>query len=321
MLTFSLHLLAFDFVSKLSVDSSDCVLRLASLHQLRKRKRFNLHSGRKLDPPVNFLLQNLEETKSKMDTKKSLVDAAFADGISMMNDAMVDGSVEVSTIMESLDFMTSAEICKFFGKLGNLTAETTSELCTDDDSLSDDEAEMDPEETTKKNRQIIMLRKIAAVVQKRMEGSKDNCSSMIEIVEPLHAILIPLEDSLPGASSLKALIARICEKWWTNESADSENLVTQLIPYLLITALSPSAHDADVKRLYTIRTALLLLDFEDETIESIRSLILRCFIHPAFLRVPDGRRFLSFLFSIHEGLNNVILDESRTTDIIMTLTS
>jgi hypothetical protein len=248
-----------------------------------------------------------------MDTKKSLVNAAFADGISAMNDAMLDGSNEVSSIVEALDFMNSSEICKFFSKLGSLTAETTSDLCDDDDSLSDGEAEMNQEESSRKTGQISMLRKIAAVVQKRMEGSKENCSNMIEIVEPLHAILIPLEDSLSGASSLKALIARICEKWWTSESTDSENLVTQLIPYLLITALSPSAHDADVKRLYTIRTALLLLDFEDETIESIRSLILRCFIHPAFLRVPDGRRFLSFLFSIHEGINSMIFDESRTT--------
>ena len=230
-----------------------------------------------------------------------LVDAANSDGISSMFNMIMDGSNEVSSIIEALDFMNSAEIIHFFDKLGSLTAETTSDLCSDDDSLSDDGAEINQEETNRKAGQINVLKKIAAVVQKRIESSKENCSSLIGIVEPLHAILIPLEDCLPGATSLKSSIARICEKWWTNEFADSENLVTQLIPYLLITALSPSAHDADVKRLYTIRTALLLLDFEDETIESIRSLILRCFIHPAFLRVPDGRRFLSFLFSIHEG--------------------
>lgn len=289
---------------------------IASLVQFLN-KVWSIHL-RKSHSPANFHLQKLKEKKLKMNAKKSLVDAAFADGISAMNNAIMDGSNEVSSIVEALDFMNSSEICKFLSKLGSLTADVTSDLCNDDDGLSDDEAEMNQEESTKKTGQISMLRKIAAVVQKLMEGSKENCSSMIEIVEPLHAILIPLVDSLPGASSLKALIARICEKWWTSEFADSENLVTQLIPYLLITALSPSAHDADVKRLYTIRTAVLLLDFEDETIESIRSLILRCFINPAFLRVPDGRRFLSFLFSIHEGMNYMILDETRTTDIFLT---
>ena len=92
--------------------------------------------------------------------------------------------------------------------------------------------------------------------------------------------------------------------------------MTQLIPYLLIAALSPAAHDADVKRLFNIRTSLLLLDFDDETIESIRSLILRCFIHPAFLRVSEGRKFLSFLFSIHEGIIKNIISVLKVSSLL-----
>ena len=113
--------------------------------------------------------------------------------------------------------------------------------------------------------------------------------------------MIPLDEEIPGANQLKSSIARLCEKWWINQSEGAENIIVQLVPYLLITALSPTSRDIDAKRLYNVRGALLLFDFDDESIESIRSLILRCYIHPTFLKVADGRRFLSFVFTIHTG--------------------
>src|SRR3546814_1601368 len=49
----------------------------------------------------------------------------------------------------------------------------------------------------------------------------------------------------------------------------------------------------------SVRKALLLLDFNDESIESIRDLLLRTVVHPAFLKCVEGTRFLGFLFTIH----------------------
>ena len=94
----------------------------------------------------------------------------------------------------------------------------------------------------------------------------------------------------------------MCELNWIKNEPHSENYVTQLIPFLLLVALGPSSCDADVKRVYLIRSAFNLLDFEDESIESIRVLILRCFIHPTFLKVPEGRKFLAFVFSLSIGI-------------------
>jgi condensin-2 complex subunit G2 len=78
-------------------------------------------------------------------------------------------------------------------------------------------------------------------------------------------------------------------------------VVTQLLPFLLLASLSVAAIDADVKRVFQMRGAFLLLDFDDPSIESIKGLVLRCLIHPAYLRSTEGKRFLSFLFTINQG--------------------
>lgn len=86
------------------------------------------------------------------------------------------------------------------------------------------------------------------------------------------------------------------------EREGAELLIPQLLPFLLLAALEPTARDADVKRLHAVRKALLLLDFNDESIESIRELLLRTVVQPAFLKCAEGTRFLGFLFSIHPDL-------------------
>ena len=61
---------------------------------------------------------------------------------------------------------------------------------------------------------------------------------------------------------------------------------------------------ADVKRCHALRGALPLLDFEDEeSIGDLKRLLLRAAFSPAFLRPPEGRRFLSSLFSLQVCLS------------------
>lgn len=54
----------------------------------------------------------------------------------------------------------------------------------------------------------------------------------------------------------------------------------------------------DVKRCFTMRDALILLDFDDASIGDLKRLLLRAAFSPAFLRASEGRRFLAFLFTL-----------------------
>lgn len=144
------------------------------------------------------------------------------------------------------------------------------------------------------------LRRVAAALQLYVEMSNGpRPSFLLSTLTCHHDLLIPLSDEIPGASAFKNTVARCCESWWVKDEPGAPNLVVQLVPYNLMSALGPSILDADVKRCWNIRGALLLLDFEDPSIDSIRGLLLRCVIHPGFLKVVEGRRFLSFIFSLN----------------------
>lgn len=236
-----------------------------------------------------------------MSQKTLLIESTSSDGTPEIEEKLSSGAIEISSINDTFDLMSALEIHHFFLKVSSLVSETASQLCDDDDSVCDIADESEQKRFLMKAGCVSLLRKIAAIILKRIESTNDSHSSMLGAVEVLHDLLIPLDDIVPGALSLKVTIARICEKWWISESDGADNLVTQLLPHLLIAGLSPTAHDSDIKRLYAIRTTLQLLDFDDDSIESIKSLLLRCFISPAFLRVPDGKRFLSYLFTVHEG--------------------
>jgi len=144
------------------------------------------------------------------------------------------------------------------------------------------------------------LRRVAAALQLYVDmPNGPRPPSLVSTLTCFHDLLIPLSDEIPGASAFKSTVARCCESWWVKDEPGAPNVVVQLVPYNLMSALGPSILDADVKRCWNIRGALLLLDFEDPSIDSIRGLLLRCVIHPGFLKVVEGRRFLSFIFSLN----------------------
>jgi len=61
----------------------------------------------------------------------------------------------------------------------------------------------------------------------------------------------------------------------------------------------------DVRRVYALREAFTLFDFEDESIEDLKLLLIRCVISPVFLKTDEGRRFVAFAF----GLSNQLVKE------------
>ena len=93
-------------------------------------------------------------------------------------------------------------------------------------------------------------------------------------------------------------VSAACEHWWLSEKPGRELLVPKTISHLVVQALS-SGKGSEVKRLHAASRALELFEWrDDESVASLKRLLLRCAFAPQFLRVPDGRRFLSFLFTL-----------------------
>jgi hypothetical protein len=123
---------------------------------------------------------------------------------------------------------------------------------------------------------------------------------MGKTVQLMHDVLLELTGARGWA--LQNDIARTCEDWWSADRPNKEGLVNQTLPYLVARVLDEEGRASDMKRLFAMRAALLLLDFTNESIESMRELLLRCFVHPLFLKTADGRKFCVYLFGLHPTL-------------------
>ncbi|CAM9742427.1 unnamed protein product, partial [Pylaiella littoralis] len=123
---------------------------------------------------------------------------------------------------------------------------------------------------------------------------------LIDTAVYLHDIILSLQ-GLQG-DALQAVIGKVCEMWWTQERPGAEHLVSRLLPMMLVRSVDVDAKEADVKRMFGLRAALLLLDFEDESGDSLRGLLLRTFISPVYLKCSEGRRLLASFFGLHPTL-------------------
>lgn len=97
----------------------------------------------------------------------------------------------------------------------------------------------------------------------------------------------------------------MCEEWWKGELIGRELLISQFLPFLISRSLT-LRKKVDVHRVYALREAFVLFDFEDESIEDLKLLLVRCVISPLYLKTEDGKRFIAFMF----GLSVQLLKES-----------
>ncbi|KAF5196392.1 Condensin-2 complex subunit g2 [Thalictrum thalictroides] len=128
-----------------------------------------------------------------------------------------------------------------------------------------------------------------------------SCSDLLPSVQVLHDNLVLFEND----SGLLFEIAKLCEEWWKEQLEGRESLISQTLPFLLSKSLT-LRKKVDVHRVYALREAFCLFDFDDESIDDLKNLLLRCIIDPLYLKMDEGRRFIAFLF----GLSGQLVKEA-----------
>ncbi|XP_010240826.1 PREDICTED: uncharacterized protein LOC104585590 [Nelumbo nucifera] len=126
-------------------------------------------------------------------------------------------------------------------------------------------------------------------------------SDLLPSVQALHDNLVLFEPD----QILLCEIANLCEKWWKEQLPGRETLISQSLPFLLSMSLT-IRKKSYLHRVYALREAFSLFDFEDESIEDLKLLLVRCIITPLYLKTEEGRRFVAFLF----GLSNQLVKEA-----------
>lgn len=118
-------------------------------------------------------------------------------------------------------------------------------------------------------------------------------SDLLPIVQELHDNLVLFESD----SILLSEIANLCEQWWKGGLSGKETLISQSLAVILSRSLTLKKK-VDVHRVYTLRDAFMLFDFEDDSIEDLKNLMIRCVISPLYLKTEDGRKFNAYLFCL-----------------------
>lgn len=122
-------------------------------------------------------------------------------------------------------------------------------------------------------------------------------TEVLETAVTLHDILDQLDLSWgPDAAQTHQAIVSLCETWWLHDGVSRDDLIGQALPAIVEAALHHSK--SGIKRLFGIRSALQIIDFDDIDSNVFLSLLMRVTSSPACLKSAEGKRFLSHLFSL-----------------------
>ena len=118
----------------------------------------------------------------------------------------------------------------------------------------------------------------------------------------LHDIILSLQSCGNKGRMAQKDICIMCEEWWHGNFEYRQHLIPQLIPLLLSRSLDDTPTKEDISRLFKIRVAFDLFDFEDDSIAYLKSLCLRTIKSPVYLRNSVGENFISYLFQLNESM-------------------
>ncbi|KAG3118690.1 hypothetical protein PI124_g2793 [Phytophthora idaei] len=152
------------------------------------------------------------------------------------------------------------------------------------------------------------------------KGASIDKDELFAVAQELHDQLLRLKGDVDQVQATQEAISLLCEACWKhNFCGRAHSLVTQLLPYLIVRSYeSPptgsfNSKKHPIRRLFAIKDALPLLDFDDDSSDLLRDILLRCYIQPTFFRSPDAVPFLSFLFTLHvpfvEDINETIRNQ------------
>jgi len=208
-------------------------------------------------------------------------------------------SKEKLGLKDMYELFTQVESSLYWDHVKRHTFHILESCCSNQAYVDNHVAAENKEESHKK------LKAIANGIYDFCQVSKFKPSSLLDILLELQNLLVT-DNNNSELMPIKILIAKTSEYFWVHEEEGAEHLMPNLMTYLLMTSLSMHGRDTDIKRIYALRGAFLLLDFEDPSINFLVSLIHRCFTHPGYMKVTEGRKLLAFLLQSNGGITIVM---------------
>ena len=270
----------------------------------RKKSKKNSDSDQITEPePTN-------DTKVQNSTNNDNSEASIAVNNDNVNMEQETESVQmsVSRCSESLEIFLEAVAAHqdknndfdFEDSLRAATAEELSTLWTSlnnylnaDSNITEDIIEA-----------VVMLGKITVELE---TITQDTCpAALITAVTFLH-------QKLPNFTNVK-LVNNVCyvlEAWYVKDLPDKDNVILNVVIWLLRKALGPSGAKTDTKRLWNVHQTLLEHRLSDNN--SLEKLLVATVGSNMFLTTPHGVKWLVFLFSLSPDLVTRLHKQTRAS--------
>jgi condensin-2 complex subunit G2 len=114
--------------------------------------------------------------------------------------------------------------------------------------------------------------------------------------------LVRLTDSKNfNDDGLKNSIFILAETAYLSNWANSVHMVPDILTYLFVESLKQGSKDSILKRLLAVSRGMDELDLTTSGESFNRDLLLRCFVHPSFLRLAEGHKILAVIAVASDG--------------------
>lgn len=123
----------------------------------------------------------------------------------------------------------------------------------------------------------------------------------IRLLTSIGTLLSTIDAEAANSTQLKSTLCQILEHVVADKDNNFSEYYPDILRYLLLESLKPSAKDSVIKRLNNSRLGFLALDMHHTESNGVRNLLLRAFANPLFLKTSEGNNFLVFILQNFAG--------------------
>ncbi|XP_046357526.2 condensin-2 complex subunit G2-like [Haliotis rufescens] len=212
----------------------------------------------------------------------SLCEKKNADGIISFISSESNKNQKARKLRETLSSCQQRDVSDMWTELYSMTTEAIM-------SLDEDEEKM--------KHTFSLLECVVFIARATLHNEKDPVPPcLFETAVLLHGVLMSLPEE---ALVLRGDIAQLLEVWWRRGLEGKEEVAVNTLHFFLESAqAAEKISAAKVKRVWAMHEAVQLVDWDSTEMESLKHRLLACAAAKPFLREPEGRKFLAFLFNI-----------------------
>ena len=135
-----------------------------------------------------------------------------------------------------------------------------------------------------------------------------------QVLVPLHDIMLNLDDCGPAGRLLQSSLLQLCESLWHAKVNDRTHVVAQTFSLLVNQALEQGSTARRWNRLFEMREALDVVDWDDASSRWLRSRLLALASSPHCLQQTAGKRFLANILQLEPDVDYDVAPNTKNSE-------